>query len=135
LPLKLLLTVDGNQLPVIPSFDTSGKTGAVFPAQNGAICVNTGVGLGVTTVVKVCDAEHCPGLGVNVYDRPLVLFITAGDQLPEIPLGETVANTGGVVPAQKGGIGVKSGVTFAFTVIGIVTGVADVHCPAAGVNV
>jgi hypothetical protein len=62
-------------------------------------------------------------------------LIIAGDHVPEIPLGETVASDGAFVPAQKGAIGAKLGVTFGMTVTDIVVGVAETHCPVVGVKV
>jgi len=57
----------------------------------------------------------------------------AGAQVPVIPLLEVVGNGDIIEPEQTAGTGVKSGVTFGFTVIVIVAVVA--HCPAVGVKV
>ena len=57
----------------------------------------------------------------------------AGAQVPVIPLVEVVGNGVIIEPEQTAGTGVKSGVTFVFTVIVIVAVVA--HCPAVGVKV
>ena len=40
------------------------------------------------------------------------MLITDGDQVPEIPLGEVVANIGAGDPEHKAGIAAKFGVTF-----------------------
>ena len=64
---------------------------------------------------------------------PLVVFeIVAGDQVPEIPFGETNANVGAVEPEQKAGIGEKSGIVISLTVT--VKVCVEAHCPALGVK-
>ena len=55
-------------------------------------------------------------MGVNRYDPLVVLFITAGDQVPVTPLGDVVASVGAVVPAQKAGIAAKLGTVLGVTV-------------------
>ena len=57
----------------------------------------------------------------------------AGDQVPVIPLLETVGNGAKVAPEQMGAIALNVGVRLAFTLIVIVAVVA--HCPGSGVNV
>ena len=59
--------------------------------------------------------------------------MSAGDQLPVIPLLDVVGNADSVAPEQIGATALKVGVTFGLTVIVSVVVVA--HCPAAGVNV
>ena len=62
-----------------------------------------------------------------------VLLITAGLQVPVIPLVDVPGNVGAVVPAQKAGIAANVGVTFGVTVTSSVVVVA--HCPTPGVKV
>ncbi|AWA29418.1 hypothetical protein HYN48_04575 [Flavobacterium magnum] len=57
----------------------------------------------------------------------------AGDQLPVMPLSDTVGRAANAAPEQIGITCVKSGVMFGFTVMVIVA--ARAHCPASGVNV
>ena len=62
--------------------------------------------------------------------------MTAGDQVPVMPFGETVDNVGiGVVPEQIGGIAAKFGVTFGSTLIVAVIVPGLTHCPAVGTKV
>ena len=60
-------------------------------------------------------------------------MLSAGDQLPVIPLSDVVGNADKAPPEQIGATGLNVGVTFELTVI--VNGVAVAHCPAVGVNV
>jgi hypothetical protein len=64
-----------------------------------------------------------------------VLLIAAGDQVPITPFGEVLANAGAGVPAQKAGIGTKSGEPGGCTVIVTVAGVEEAHCPSFGEKV
>ncbi len=48
-----MLTVEGFQVPDIPSLDTVGNTGAVALRQIGATAVNVGVSLDDTVTVAV----------------------------------------------------------------------------------
>ena len=67
-PLAELLTVPGDQVPEICGVfvEFVGKTGAVAPAQIGAIAVNVGVTNGFTVTSKVAVVAHCPAVGVNI---------------------------------------------------------------------
>jgi hypothetical protein len=65
-PVVVLSTVDGLQVPVIPLFDVVGNTGAVDPEQNAAIGVNVGVILGLTVTVNVVVVAQSPAVGVKV---------------------------------------------------------------------
>ena len=118
-PEAVLLTVAGDHVPVIPLVDVPGNVGAVVPAQNGGICVNVGVTGWFTVMLIVVVVAHCPAFGVKVYVPEAVLLIVAGDHVPVIPLVEVPGNAGAVVPAQKAGICVKTGV---------LPGVTVMHC-------
>ena len=59
--------------------------------------------------------------------------MSAGDQVPVIPLFDVVGNATSVAPEQIGATGVNVGVIFGLTVIVKVVVVA--HCPAVGVKV
>ena len=61
-----MLTVAGDQVPVIPLFDVVGSTGATEPVQIGFIAVNVGVILELTVTSNVAVVAHCPTVGVNV---------------------------------------------------------------------
>ena len=65
-PLAVLLTVAGDQVPVMPLVDVNGSTGAMAPEQIGATAVNVGVTFGLTVMVMVAVVAHCPASGVNV---------------------------------------------------------------------
>ena len=62
----MLLTVAGNQLPVIPLVETVGKIGATAPLQMAATGVNIGVLVGFTDIVILVTLAHCPAFGVKV---------------------------------------------------------------------
>lgn len=64
--LVVLLTVDGDQAPVIPLFEVDGKLGAVPPEQIGAGWVKSGTINGFTVTSSVAVVAHCPGVGVKV---------------------------------------------------------------------
>ena len=49
--MAVLLTVAGDQVPVMLLVDVAGKTGAGSPEQIGAIAANVGVTLGLTVTV------------------------------------------------------------------------------------
>jgi hypothetical protein len=51
---------------VTPLLEVVGKTGAVVPAQIGAIASNVGTMLELTVMVKVVVVAHWPAFGVNV---------------------------------------------------------------------
>lgn len=70
---------------------------------------------------------------MNVYVPDIELLMTAGDQVPLIPLLEVDGNTGAVAPSQNGGIGLNTGVILGFTLTFKV--VCTAHCPPVGVNV
>jgi hypothetical protein len=54
-PLVVLLTVAGDQVPLIPFSDVPGKTGAAEPLQNGGIGVKVGT---VETILKFRQAGN-----------------------------------------------------------------------------
>ena len=66
-PLAVLLTTAGDQVPVIPFVDVSGSTGAVDPSHIDATGLKVGVTIGVIVISKVVAAvAHWPAAGVNV---------------------------------------------------------------------
>jgi hypothetical protein len=87
---------------------------------------------GLTTIVRVEIAAHCPAVGVNVYVVVVVLF-KAGAHAPVMPLLEIVGSGDRVEPEQIDPTAVNVGVMLELTTIVIVAVVA--HCPAVGVNV
>jgi hypothetical protein len=64
----VLLTVEGLQLPEIPSLEFVASEGTVAPAQivRDVPKLNVGVTLGFTVTAKVAFSAHCPAVGVNV---------------------------------------------------------------------
>jgi hypothetical protein len=65
-PVNVLLTTAGDQVPVMPFVDVNGSTGATDPEQIGATAAKVGVTLGVTVTVTVVDVAHWPASGVKV---------------------------------------------------------------------
>ena len=65
-PLAVLLTTAGDQVPVMPFVDVNGNTGAVDPSHIAATAAKVGVTLGVTVTVNVVVVAHWPASGVNV---------------------------------------------------------------------
>ena len=61
-----MLTVAGDQVPLIPLFEVSGKTGAVVPAQNAGTVLKVGATLGVTVTVVCAVVAHAPAAGLKV---------------------------------------------------------------------
>ena len=62
----------------------------------------------------------------------VVVLLSAGDQVPVIPLVEVVGKAAKLPPEQIGATAVNVGVTFGLTVMVSVVGTA--HCPAVGVK-
>lgn len=67
-PLPVLLTVAGLQVPVIPLVEVVGSAGTVPPEQIDKVVpkLNAGVRFGATVTLKVVVVAHCPAVGVNV---------------------------------------------------------------------
>jgi hypothetical protein len=65
-PVVVLLTVAGAQVPVIVFVEVEGNIGAVVPLQIADIGVNVGNIMGFTVTVKVVVVAHCPFAGVKV---------------------------------------------------------------------
>jgi hypothetical protein len=65
-PLTVLLTTAGDQVPVIPLSDVVGNTGTAVPEQIGAIAAKVGVTPGVIVTSSVVDVAHWPASGVKV---------------------------------------------------------------------
>ena len=57
-PVAVLLTTAGDQVPVIPLIDVNGNTGATAPEQIGATAAKVGVTIGVTVTVNVVVVAH-----------------------------------------------------------------------------
>ncbi len=62
-----MLTVAGDQAPVIPLVEVVGKLGAGSPLQIAGIALKVGVAVPVTVIAIVVEAvAHCPAVGVKV---------------------------------------------------------------------
>ena len=61
-----MLSKAGAQVPVIPLVDVVGNALNVAPEQIGATALKVGVTFGLTVIVNVAVAAHCPAVGVNV---------------------------------------------------------------------
>ena len=109
-PVVVLSTVEGFQIPVYPSFDVDNKIGLVAPEHIGAIAIKLGTTNGFTVTVKPIDGAHCPASGVKIYVPVVVLSTNAGLQEPVIPLFDAEGKTGLVDPEHIGAIAVKTGV-------------------------
>jgi len=59
-PLAVLLTVAGDQVPVMPLSDVNGNVGATEPEQIDATGLKAGVMFGVTVISNVAGIAHCP---------------------------------------------------------------------------
>ena len=57
-PLAVLLTTAGDQVPAIPLIDVNGSTGATAPEQIGATAAKVGATFGVTVTVNVVVVAH-----------------------------------------------------------------------------
>jgi len=57
-PVDVLETVAGFQVPVIPFVDVAASAGAADPEQIGAMALNAGLILFVTVTVKVAVVAH-----------------------------------------------------------------------------
>ena len=127
--------VAGLQVPVIPLLEVAGNAGAVLFRQSGPMASKTGVTEVAMVMDKVAGSAQAPAAGVKVYTVvPTVLvLITAGDQVPAIPLLEVNGNAGAVLLRQISPITSKVGVVAGVALMLMVTGPA--HCPASGVNV
>ena len=62
----MLLTVFGDQVPVILFVEVPGSNGAAAPLQIGGKSEKVGVLLSVIVCVNVAVSAHCPADGVNV---------------------------------------------------------------------
>jgi len=122
-------------VPLMPLLDVDGNTGAAEFIQSGPIAVNTGIICASIVTSNVVTVAHCPIAGVNVYVVVPVtdVLITAGLQVPEIPLVDINGSTGATELRQSEPNGLNAGVTSGVTVTSIVVDVA--HWPASGVNV
>ena len=72
---------------MIPLFDVVGSVNSV-PSHVSSTWVNSGIVLGIITMVISAVEAHCPSSGLNVYVVVLNASKT-GDQVPIIPLFET----------------------------------------------
>ena len=111
-----VLSSAGDHVPVIPLFEVVGKAFKVPPEQIGATALNVGVDCGFTVTVNVVVAAHCPAFGVKVYVVVAVL-LSAGDQVPVIPLFDVVGNAASVAPEQIGATALNVGRMFGLTVM------------------
>ena len=66
MPVAVLLTVFGDQLPVIPFVEVPGSVRTAAPLQIIGKAEKIGVLLGVIVCVNVTVSAHCPADGVNV---------------------------------------------------------------------
>ena len=102
MPVAVLLTVFGDQVPVISFFDFAGNAGSTLPLQIIGKEEKVGVLLRVTVCVNVAVSAHCPADGVNVYVPVAALLTVAGNQVPVIPFAEVLGSNGAVAPLQIG---------------------------------
>ena len=133
MPVVVLLTGDGDHVPVTPLLDVVGSTGAADPLHIGAGVVNVGTVCGVTVTVNVAVVAHNPAVGVNVYVPVVVLSTGDGDHVPVTPLLDVVGSTGAADPLHIGAGVVKVGTVCEVTLTVTVAVVAQ--SPAVGVNV
>ena len=118
----------------MPLFDVAGNAGATLFRQSGPMALNTGVTLVAIVTSILTGVAHSPAAGVNVYVEvpTVVVLITAGLQVPLMPLVDIPGSTGATLFWQSAPIASKAGVVAGVTVISIETGAA--HCPASGIK-
>ena len=61
-----VLSIAGDQDPVMPLFDVVGKGGMLVPSHCGGTALNVGVSLSSMTISKVVVSAHSPASGVKV---------------------------------------------------------------------
>jgi hypothetical protein len=61
-----VLSSAGDQIPVMPLVEVSGKGDSTAPGQIGATATNVGTMFGLTVMVNVLVVAHCPAVGVKV---------------------------------------------------------------------
>ncbi len=112
------MIVAGLQVPVIPLLEVSCNAGAAAFRQSGPIGSKTGITEAAMAISIVSGALHNPTAGVKVYEvvPATLVLITAGDQVPVIPLLEVRGSAGAVVFRQIAPIASKIGVTVGVTV-------------------
>ena len=120
------MIVAGLQVPVIPLLEVNGSTGAVAFRQSGPMASKTGVTEAAMVMSTVTGTLHKPAVGVKVYGvvPAILVLITAGDQVPVIPLLEVSGKVGAVVFRQIAPIASKAGATVGVTVTSSVCVVA-----------
>ena len=99
----VVVSKDGDQVPVIPLFDVVSKSLKASPEQIAGICVNVGVTFGFTAIVIFMAVAHWSASGVKLY---VVVAVVSkdGDQAPVIPLFDVVSNALKAPPEQIAGI-------------------------------
>jgi len=119
----------------MPLLDVADNTGATEFTQSGPIAVNTGVICASMVIFNVAVVAHSPAAGVNVYVvvPTTAVLITAGLQVPLIPLADVNGRAGADEFRQSEPNGLNVGVITGFTVT--VNVVVAAHCPASGVKV
>jgi hypothetical protein len=112
-PEVVLLTVAGLQVPVMPSVEVVGNTGAVAPEQKSGTAAKPGVIWLVTVMLMVVATPQLPASGVNVYviAPSAEVLMVAGLQLPVMPLLEVAGNAGATLFRHNGPMVLKTGVT------------------------
>jgi hypothetical protein len=65
-PVVVLFTVAGFQVPIIPLVDVVGNIGAVAPLQIDVIIANVGVRIGLTVTTIDVVVAHNPAVGVKI---------------------------------------------------------------------
>ena len=137
MPLAVLLTIAGFQVPVIPFDDALGKVTTPSPSQIVTLApkVKEGVIFGFTVTVNVVPVTHPLEVAVNTYVPELLGSTTAGFQVPVMPLVDVLGNAGTVPFSQivSDVPNAKAAITFGITTMFTVTGMPQV--PAAGVKI
>jgi hypothetical protein len=62
----VVLSKEGDQVPVIPLLEMEGKLGKVSPLQIEFTTLKEGVIIGLTTISMLDVIAHCPASGVKV---------------------------------------------------------------------
>ena len=62
----VVLSIAGDQVPVMPFVEVVGKAGIASPEQYGPTPSKVGLTFASTVTVKVVVVAHCPAVGVKV---------------------------------------------------------------------
>ena len=104
--------VEGDQVPVIPFEEATGRAGATLFWHKGPMEANNGSIWFEISISSVAVVAHCAASGVKVkvvVPAARVLMVE-GDHVPVIPFVEAIGRAGATLFWHKGPIEAKAGV-------------------------